>query len=169
MLAGIAVVICAGVFALATYTEQKQTAVASAPMVSARPAPVFVPPSGPAPGTPPDLSKMTMRDAADRLFNRIMRVSEQGNIEEAQRFVPMAVQAYNSLPVLDDDAHYHLGLIYGIAGDDEQGRLQIAALTMLLIHYPLLRLPTHELGMLFLVILLAVAVAARYLYGLLPR
>mgnify|MGYP002631631130 CR=1 FL=1 len=128
MLAGIAVVICAGVFALATYTEQKQTAVASAPMVSARPAPVFVPPSGPAPGTPPDLSKMTMRDAADRLFNRIMRVSEQGNIEEAQRFVPMAVQAYNSLPVLDDDAHYHLGLIYGIAGDDEQGRLQIAAL-----------------------------------------
>ena len=71
---------------------------------------------------------MTQREAADRLFNRIMTASEQGDRAEALRFVPMAVQAYGGLPVLDRDAHYHLGLIHGVAGDRAKGNRHIAAL-----------------------------------------
>lgn len=79
-------------------------------------------------GQPPDLSTMTPREAADRLFNRIMMASEQGNRAEALRFVPMAVQAYARLPALDRDAHYHLGLIRGVAGEEAEVQRQIAAL-----------------------------------------
>lgn len=78
--------------------------------------------------TPPDLSRMTPREAADRLFNRIMMASEQGNLAEAQHFVPMAVQAYGALPALDRDARYHLGLIHGVADDRANADRQIAAL-----------------------------------------
>lgn len=80
------------------------------------------------PGGPPDLSRMTPRQAADRLFNRIMTASEQDNRAEALRFVPMAIEAYGRLPALDRDAHYHLGLIYGVAGDRANVEKQIAAL-----------------------------------------
>ena len=38
----------------------------------------------------PDLSKMTPREAADRLFNRIMTAAERGDTQEALRFVPMS-------------------------------------------------------------------------------
>lgn len=79
-------------------------------------------------GQPPDLSRMTPRQAADQLFNRIMTANEQGNMEEARRFVPMALQAYEMVPQLDADAHYHLGLIHAVAGDDDGVRRQIAAL-----------------------------------------
>lgn len=71
---------------------------------------------------------MTPREAADRLFNRVMMASEQGQSSEALRFVPMAIQAYDSLPVLDRDAHYHLGLIYLVAGDRPKVDQQIAIL-----------------------------------------
>jgi len=77
---------------------------------------------------PPDLSQLTPREAADRLFNRIMTASEQGDRAEALRFVPMAIQAYDGLPALDADAHYHLGLIHDVAGDDAEIDRQIAAL-----------------------------------------
>ena len=77
---------------------------------------------------PPDLSQMSPRQAADRLFNRIMAASEQGNRAEALRFVPMAVEAYGNLAVLDRDAYYHLGLIHGVAGDRANLDRQIAAL-----------------------------------------
>ena len=91
------------------------------------------PPTSAAPPTPmfntlPDLSQMTTREAADRLFNRIMTASEQGNRAEALRFVPMAVQAYEALRVLDRDARYHLALIHGVAGDRANTDRQIAAL-----------------------------------------
>ncbi|MDX1485982.1 MAG: cytochrome c [Alphaproteobacteria bacterium] len=77
---------------------------------------------------PPDLTRMTQREAADRLFNRIMTANEQGRLSEAQRFVPMAVQAYQGLPTLDRDAHYHLSLIHGVAGNRTKRDAHIAAL-----------------------------------------
>ncbi len=76
----------------------------------------------------PDGPQTTPREAADRLFNRIMMASEQGKRTEALGFVPMAVQAYEALPALDRDAHYHLGLIHGVAGDRGNVEKQIAAL-----------------------------------------
>jgi mono/diheme cytochrome c family protein len=95
---------------------------------SALPAPRFDPLPMTSPGGPPELSKMAPREAADRLFNRIMMASEQDNRAEALRFVPMAIQAYGALPALDRDAHFHLGLIHRVAGNRANLAAQIAAL-----------------------------------------
>lgn len=73
-----------------------------------------------------DLSTMTPRQAADRLFNRVMRASERGDSAEAARFAPMAVAAYGRVADLDLDARYHLGLLYLQLGELEQVRGQIA-------------------------------------------
>jgi hypothetical protein len=82
----------------------------------------------PAPGQPPDLSSMTPREAADRLFNRVMTASENGKTEEALRFAPMALQAYDNLEALDNDAHYHVALIHIAKGDIASARVHIDAL-----------------------------------------
>lgn len=75
----------------------------------------------------PDLSKMTPREAADQLFNRVMSANERGDKDDASRFSPMAIQAYKNVGNLDPDGLYHLGLIYLVQGDFkntlEQARL----------------------------------------------
>jgi mono/diheme cytochrome c family protein len=124
-LAGLAA--AAGVIAVAVYALVIFSQPENAPPSSSPSPPLAVLPA-PMAGTPPDLSQMTQREAADRLFNRIMTASEQGNRAEAMRFVPMAVQAYGGLPMLDHDAHYHLGLIHGVAGDRIAIDRHIAAL-----------------------------------------
>ena len=78
-----------------------------------------------APGQPPDLASMSPREAADRLFNRVMIASENGNTEEALRFAPMAIQAYDRAGPLDNDARYHVALIHLTAGDTKSARAQI--------------------------------------------
>jgi hypothetical protein len=82
------------------------------------------PPSGAAPmGTPPgpagpvDLAQMTPRDAADRLFNRVMQANEMGVRDTAVMFSTMALQAYAMLDALDDDARFHVGLIQLVASN----------------------------------------------------
>jgi hypothetical protein len=80
------------------------------------------------PGQPPDLSSMTPRQAADRLFNRVMTANESGDRAEAMRFVPMALQAYEGLGTLDNDARYHVALIHLVAGDTAKARVQIESL-----------------------------------------
>ena len=111
-------------FAVATLSKPD----VAPPSASAARMPNFDPLPGAAPGGPPDLSRMTPRDAADRLFDRIMIATERGNHAEALDFVPMALQAYGSLATLDRDAHYHLGLIHGVAGDGANVERAIAAL-----------------------------------------
>ena len=64
-----------------------------------------------------DLSSMTPREQADRLYERIMRAHERGDTNEIRFFKPMALQAYARLGALDDDAHYHIGLIHALTGD----------------------------------------------------
>ncbi len=92
----------------------------------------------PAPGEPVDLSSMTPRQAADRLFNRIMTASERGDTEEALRFAPMAVAAYDRLGTLDNDARYHVALIHMTAGDIKSTRVQLDKLRQ--------SAPNHLLG-----------------------
>jgi predicted Zn-dependent protease len=104
------------------------------------PAPLFPPLSStvPVPGQPPDLSSMSPREAADRLFNRVMAASENGDSAEALRFAPMALQAYNNLGTLDNDARYHVALLHLTAGDNKSARVQVDMLRK--------AVPNHLLG-----------------------
>lgn len=73
----------------------------------------------PAAAGPTDLSQLTPRERADRLFNRVMTAAEQGDTSDASFFAPMTVQAYEMLGTLDNDALYHVGLVKSVTGDLE--------------------------------------------------
>lgn len=113
-----------------------------APKSAAAPAPLSPSLSSPfsAPGTSSaDLSSMSPRDAADRLFNRVMTASESGNTAEAMQFAPMALQAYGRVGPLDNDARYHVALIHLVAGDVKSARVQLGELKR--------AAPNHLLGL----------------------
>lgn len=59
----------------------------------------------------PDISSLSPEQAADRLFDRIMRLSEQGRVDSVQFFAPMAIASYDMLRPLDADKRFHLGMI----------------------------------------------------------
>lgn len=84
-------------------------------MVSPGPPPAPVPggASAPAPaaGRAPDISNMTPREAADRLFNRVMESLSAGDTAGAMAFQPMGVQAYRRAEPLDLDGVYHLAML----------------------------------------------------------
>jgi len=107
---------------------------------AASPAPSSLPMTStvPAPGQPVDLASMSPRDAADRLFNRVMIASESGNTAEALKFAPMALEAYDNLETLDNDARYHVALLHLTAGDIKSARVQIDKLRQVV--------PNHLLG-----------------------
>lgn len=79
------------------------------------------PPPGAAPAGMPagpvDLAQMSPKDAADRLFNRVMQANEMGVRDTAVMFSTMALQAYAMLDGLDDDARFHIGLVQMVAGN----------------------------------------------------
>ena len=81
------------------------------PAAAPAPAGQEAPFAGSGGGTPPDLSKMTPREAFDRLFNRVMTASENGDTASANRFTPMAIMAYGNLSDADADARYDVALI----------------------------------------------------------
>ena len=86
-----------------------------------------------------DLTAMTPREAADRLFNRVMAANEQGRTEEVIQFGPMALEAYKLVDPLDADARYHIGLISLLTGDIDEARVQIKNLEA--------EAPDHLLGL----------------------
>lgn len=90
-------------------------------------------------GQPVDLSSMTSREAADRLFNRVMMAEEQGNTQEVLQFASKALQAYDLVDILDADAHYHIGLIHATTGDFGKVRKQVEILKQFS--------PSHLLGL----------------------
>jgi len=95
-----------------------------------------------------DLSAMTPREAADRLFNRVTAADEQGRTEEVIQFGPMALEAYKLVDPLDADARYHIGLISLLLGYLDNARAQIKNLQA--------EAPDHLLGL-----ILAFRVAAK--------
>ena len=97
-------------------------------------------------GQPPDLSEMTPREAADRLFNRVMMADEQGNAAEVERFTPMAVSAYEMLESLDSDALFHVGLIHAAAGEIEEARNYAERLKAVAPNHLLAALLDHRLA-----------------------
>ena len=69
-----------------------------------------------------DISQMSPEERATRLYNRVMRLAEEGKGDSAQFFLPMALQSYGMLPALDNDARYHIGVL-DLAGGDAAGAL----------------------------------------------
>lgn len=80
------------------------------------------PAQGPMAGAPGDassvdLSSMTPRQAADRLFERVMRSVEGGDSTQAQNFLPMAIAAYERARPLNLDGLFHLSILQRTALD----------------------------------------------------
>lgn len=86
------------------------------------PLPAAPPP--PAAGNPAavDLSSMTPREAADRLFDRVMQAVSRGDTTEARRFAPMALSAYGMVQDLDTDGRYHMAAIHLVNGQPAEAR-----------------------------------------------
>jgi hypothetical protein len=70
----------------------------------------------------PDISNMSPRERASRLFDRIMRLATEGKQDSVDLFASMAIPAYEALDSLDADLRYDLGRIAEVSG-----RLEIAA------------------------------------------
>lgn len=64
-----------------------------------------------------DISQMSPRERAVRLFDRVMSVSERGRVDSVRFFAPMALQAYALLGPPDNDMRYDTGMIRAVSGD----------------------------------------------------
>jgi hypothetical protein len=64
-----------------------------------------------------DLNSMTPRQAADRLYERVMLAASAGDSATAVQFLPMAIQAYDRARPLDSDGLFHLSSLQRTAGD----------------------------------------------------
>jgi hypothetical protein len=80
------------------------------------------PPVGAAPfaggGAPAvDISQMSPEERAQRLFDRVMRLQEEGKQDSVQFFLPMAIGTYQQLPAMTLDSHFDIGLLQLVGGD----------------------------------------------------
>lgn len=64
----------------------------------------------------PDISQMTPRERASRLFDRIMRLNEEGKRDSVALFATMAIPAFQSLEPLDAHVRYDMGRVGAVAG-----------------------------------------------------
>lgn len=90
----------------------------------------------------PDISRLSPAERAERLHDRVMRLSAQGRADSVRFFLPMAVQAYEQVATsqpLVADQRYHLGLLHEVAGDAAAARAQADTI--------LRDDPTHLLGL----------------------
>jgi hypothetical protein len=118
---------------------------AGAPDASAAP---FAGGAAGAPGSgvrAPDISQLSPTDIASRLFDRVMRLNDQGKADSVAFFAPMAVQAYQMVEQeqghpLDADQRFDVGRIGEVAGALQIAKAQ--ADTILQQH------PDHLLGLL---------------------
>jgi hypothetical protein len=74
--------------------------------------------------TAPDISNMSPEERASRLFNRVMAYTEQGKIDSARFFAPMAIQAYQMIGPLDLHARYDIGVISAAVGETAMARME---------------------------------------------
>jgi hypothetical protein len=82
---------------------------------------------------------MSPRDIADRLFDRIMRLSSEGKADSVGFFAEMALQNYSQMPSLDADLRYDMGRVAEVAGKEEVARAQADSI--------LRAQPNHLLGL----------------------
>jgi hypothetical protein len=72
----------------------------------------------------PDISSLSPRERADRLYDRVMRLSSEGKTDSVQFFAPMALSVYQSLGPLDADLRYDFGRVAEVVGAREIARAQ---------------------------------------------
>ena len=87
----------------------------------------------------PDISSMSPRERADRLYDRVMRQASEGKTDSATFFAGMAVQAYELLGPLDDDLKYDYGRMAEMSGNLALAQQQVDAI--------LASNPNHLLGL----------------------
>lgn len=75
-----------------------------------------------------DISRMTPREQANRLFDRVMSLAERGITDSVAFFKPMALQSYALLGPLDNDGRYDVGMIHAVTGDGESALAQADSL-----------------------------------------
>jgi len=97
-------------------------------------------PQGGAPGGPSaGVLSMSPQQQADALFDRVMRLSEEGKRDSVQFFAPMALAVYDQLQPLDLDQRFDLGTIALAAGMHGVARAQADSI--------LKKDPDHLLGL----------------------
>jgi hypothetical protein len=72
-----------------------------------------------------DISNMSPRERAERLYNRIMRLDTEGKKDSVVFFSTMAIQAYQMIPDQDADTRYDMGRIAQIAGAYPVAKAQV--------------------------------------------
>ena len=75
-------------------------------------------------GPSANVLSMPPQQQADALFDRVMRLSEEGKRDSVQFFAPMAMAVYDQLRPLDLDQRFDLGTIALAAGDMRVARAQ---------------------------------------------
>lgn len=77
-----------------------------------------------------DLADMSPREAADRLYDRAMRVRARGDTARARFFARMGQRAYARVPdsEMDTDARFHVGLLALLQGDTAAAQSQAEAI-----------------------------------------
>lgn len=91
-------------------------------------------------GRPPDISNMSPRERAGRLYDRIMRYVEEGKADSADFFAPMALASFEALGAeMDTDARYDYGRVASETKNFEIAAAQADSI--------LRQAPTHLLGL----------------------
>jgi hypothetical protein len=93
-----------------------QRSVAAASAESGAPPPVALSDAGDVSARAPDISAMSPRERAERLFDRAMMAKQSGKLDSATFFASMATMAYSQLGDLSLDDHYDLGRLALLAG-----------------------------------------------------
>lgn len=80
-------------------------------------------------GRAPDISQLSPDEIANRLFDKVMQLNDQGKSDSVAFFAPMAVQAYQMLEQeqghpLDADQRFDVGRIGEVAGALQIARAQ---------------------------------------------
>jgi hypothetical protein len=88
---------------------------------------------------PTDITSMSLEERASRLFDRVMRYGEEGKIDSARIFAPMAIQSYEMMGPLDTHRRYDVGMIAVVIGSADVARAQADTI--------LKQNPTHLLGL----------------------
>jgi hypothetical protein len=92
-----------------------------------------------APPSAPDISQMSPQERADRLFDRVMRLSEEGKKDSVSVFAPMAMLAIEAIGPLDNHRRYDVGLVALVSDDLPMATAQADTI--------LKSRPTHLLGL----------------------